>query len=251
MSSQTTSVGYDLGQNPANVTVTVLDSSGTVVKTIQTAVSDRPTCGWYSYCYNVSWDGTDDQGQTVSPGQYTIQVNAVNQDGTSTITALRDVADIPAPGSLTSPVADGTLSGLARFVYAPDNSFLANANITQVQWCLSTGGCVSAFNRSPDGTWQTTELTGGLVQGPATLYTTVYFTDPVGGGQSWTDNGTPVLGQHDSAGSPGLPEPGPGGGPSLVDPHRQRVGPERPADDLHGGLRRWHGGRHRNHRLPL
>ena len=65
-----------------------------MVKTIQTAVSEQTgTCGWYSYCYNVSWDGTDDQGQIVAPGQYTIQVVLANQGGTPTIDTLRDVAD--------------------------------------------------------------------------------------------------------------------------------------------------------------
>ena len=110
MSNQTTSLDYAL-QNPANVTVTVLDSSGTVVKTIQTAVSEQTgTCGWYSYCYNVSWDGTDDQGQIVAPGQYTIQVVAVQPGRHPDHHALRDVADIPAPGILTTPTNGATRS---------------------------------------------------------------------------------------------------------------------------------------------
>ena len=107
---------------------------------------------------------------------------------------LDDVADVATgtPGQLASPTADGTISGLASFAFTPDESFLAGSTISQIDMCLSTGGCAVSYNPSPDGTWKTTELTGDLTQGPATLSTTVYFTDPFGNAQSWTDSGRPV-----------------------------------------------------------
>ena len=102
------------------------------------------------------------------------------------------MADPGVPGALTSPTTDGTLSGLARFAFAPSRSSQPGSTIRQVDFCLSSGYCASSFNTSLDGTWKTTELTGHLTQGPATLYSTVSFTDPLGVGQTWRDAGTPV-----------------------------------------------------------
>ncbi len=188
MSNQTTYAEYYL-QNPSNVTITVLDSNGNVVKTIENAVS-TPPC---NYECSLSWDGTNDEGQTVSPGQYTIQVVATNSVGTGTIDTLRDVADPGAPGSLTTPATDSTLEGLAQFEFVPNSSFFSGTAITQIGACLSTGGCAEMYNTSPDGSWRTTELTGSLTPGQATLAATVYFTDPLGVGQSWTDSGRTVF----------------------------------------------------------
>ena len=185
MSSQTTSFGYYLN-NPANVTITVLNASNQVVKTIQSGVSES------NYYDGVSWDGTDDQGQTVAPGQYTIDIDASNQGGESTLTAVRDVANPGSPGALTSPTTDGTISGLAQFVFTPNQSFISRYPINEVDFCLSTGGCAVSYNPSVNGTWYATELTGDLTQGPATLTTTVDFSDPVRGSQSWSDAGRPV-----------------------------------------------------------
>jgi flagellar hook assembly protein FlgD len=188
MSGQSTSSYYAL-QNTSDVTVTVLSPSHQVVKTLQPSTSES-AC--YYYCHHFSWDGTNDQSQTVAPGQYTVQVTAVDSSGTETIDQLADVANPGPPGSLTSPTTNGTLTGLTHFVFTPTSSSMPGSSITQVDFCLSTGGCVTAYNPSPNGTWQTTELTGSLVQGPATLTTSVYFKDPLGASQNWTDGGTPV-----------------------------------------------------------
>ncbi|MGA8723601.1 MAG: PKD domain-containing protein, partial [Acidimicrobiales bacterium] len=159
------------------------------MKTLQ-ASTEEGACDYY--CYEVTWDGTNDQDQTVAPGQYTIQIVATNEAGTGTIDTLRDVANPGSPGSLTTPIANGTLSGLAHLVFTPNSSSFAGATITEIDFCLSTGGCASAYNTSSDGTWQTTELTGDLTGGPATLTTTADFSDPLGNAQSWSDGGTPV-----------------------------------------------------------
>ena len=188
MSSTTIDSYYNL-DNAANVTITVLNSSATVVKTIQSGVSED-SCGYG--CYDAYWDGTNDQGNVVTPGQYTIEVEATNHDGQSTIDELVDVANPGAPGSLTTPVPDGTLSGLGQFVFTPASSFFSGATIKQIDFCLSTAGCVATYNPSTDGTWRTTELTGNLTQGAATLNTTVYFTDPLGNSERWSDGGRPV-----------------------------------------------------------
>ena len=190
MANETANDDYCL-TNEANVTVTVLNSSNQVVNTLQQDVDNPGGTCYYGSNSSLSWDGTNGQGTVVPSGQYTIHVDAVNSDGEATLDTVVDVAT-GSPGQLTTPATDGTLSGLAQFAFTPDNSFLPGSAITEVDMCLSTGGCVASYNSSPDGTWRTTELTGDLPQGPATLTTTVYFSDPVGSAQEWTDTGRPV-----------------------------------------------------------
>ncbi len=114
MNDSTTYAVYNL-RNDSTVTITVLDSNGNVVKTLQSA-TEESACNYY--CYDVSWDGTNDQGQVVSPGQYSIQVEASNQSADQTIDALRDVADPGSPGSLTTPAPNTSLEGLVQLPLA-------------------------------------------------------------------------------------------------------------------------------------
>ncbi len=197
MSDQTTTAYYCLVWT-ANVTITVLNSHGTVVRTLQPSTaeqgldgSDGNTCTYDNPNESITWDGTSDSSQVVAPGQYTIHIAAKNPDGSTSIDTVRDVAT-GNPGQLTTPSAGGTMSGLAQLAFTPDNSFFSGGSIGQVQMCLSTGGCADSYNLSPDGNWETTELTGDLTEGPATLSTEVYFTDPLGNSETWTDAGTPV-----------------------------------------------------------
>ena len=84
MSNQTTTIYYCLEWS-ANVTITVLNSSNKVVRTLQRAVSEpgqSSSCGYYWTQY-FTWDGTNDEGQVVPPGQYTIDIDAVNADGSA------------------------------------------------------------------------------------------------------------------------------------------------------------------------
>ena len=180
MSSQTTSFGYYLN-NPANVTITVLNASNQVVKTIQSGVSES------NYYDGVSWDGTDDQGQTVAPGQYTIDIDASNQGGESTLTAVRDVANPGSPGALTSPTNGATLSGTAGFVFTPSSTFPYTITEVDVN-CIG-----SSYAPSSDGTWQGSGDTSGCQNGSVTLSDTVAFTDPLGGTQSWSDPNAPTV----------------------------------------------------------
>jgi len=85
-----TQLGYNLPSTADTVTVSVLDSSGNVVKTIQNA----PTG---SGDQKFTWDGTDDAGNQAGPGTYTFSVQAKDSSGAS-ITA--------------SPCIYGTVSGV-------------------------------------------------------------------------------------------------------------------------------------------
>jgi flagellar hook assembly protein FlgD len=65
----TATVYYCLGQS-ANITSTVIDETGTRVRTLEDAVSHPGN----SQCTNnqVSWDGKDDAGKVVADGVYTL-----------------------------------------------------------------------------------------------------------------------------------------------------------------------------------
>jgi glucosylceramidase len=194
MSSQTMGSEYTIG-NTADVTITVLDSHGTVVKTLQTSTqetgcleNDNDSC-----VYSLNWDGTNGNGDVVAPGQYTIQVKASNSVGGQTINVLVEVANPGAPGTLENPAAESTLEGLVYFEFDPSHTFPWGSRVTQVDACLSDGPCAPMYNTSPDGNWWTTELMTGLTAGKATLSTTVDYTDPLGQQQSWSDSGRTVF----------------------------------------------------------
>ena len=216
MSSTTGYVAYCLA-NPSNVTVTVLNSSSQVVKTIQTGVSEPATCE------GVTWDGTNDSGQIVAPGQYTIDIVATDSGGQSTLETVRDVANPGAPGSLTTPTSGATLSGTTAFVFTPSTSFTATNTITQVSVrCIGV-----SYSASANGTWQGSGSSTECGNGSQVLNDYVYFKDPLGNGQSWTDPNPPSV-----RGGGGGEREGGGGGRSGGG---RSVGTERSPDSL--GLR--------------
>jgi flagellar basal-body rod modification protein FlgD len=69
-----TPFGVDLMSGTATTTVTILDSSGKAVRKMDLGAQ---AAGIYS----LSWDGTDDSGNAVPDGAYTIQVNAADAKG--------------------------------------------------------------------------------------------------------------------------------------------------------------------------
>ncbi len=85
-----TQLGYNLPSAANTVTVNISDSSGNVVKTIQSAPTGS---GDQSF----TWDGTDNSGNQVGSGTYTFSVQATDSNGAS-ITA--------------SPFIYGTVSGV-------------------------------------------------------------------------------------------------------------------------------------------
>jgi len=69
-------LGYTLPSAAGSVTVKIYDSSGNLVKTLTNT-------GQSSGDNSFTWDGTDDQGRQVNPGQYKFSVDAKGDDGTS------------------------------------------------------------------------------------------------------------------------------------------------------------------------
>ena len=64
----------NLSQNAGNVTIAIQNSSGETVRTMQMGPANA---GANHY----SWDGHDDNGNTLAPGTYTVQVTAADLSG--------------------------------------------------------------------------------------------------------------------------------------------------------------------------
>jgi len=64
-------LGYTLPVAAAEVSVRVYDSTGTLVRTITNAGTDKGDS-------TVVWDGTNDSGQTMAEGKYTFKVDALD-----------------------------------------------------------------------------------------------------------------------------------------------------------------------------
>jgi flagellar basal-body rod modification protein FlgD len=73
MQSGTVSWSYDLASSAAAVTLTVSDANGNTVF----STSGDTTAGNHPF----SWDGTEDNGSTVSSGAFTLTVTASDSDG--------------------------------------------------------------------------------------------------------------------------------------------------------------------------
>ncbi len=71
-----TTLGYTLPANADSATIKIYDSAGNVVKTITQAKTDRGD-------NIISWNGTNDNGKTLSAGNYTFSVSALNSKGES------------------------------------------------------------------------------------------------------------------------------------------------------------------------
>lgn len=75
------SLGVNLGSAATGVTVSITDSSGKTVRTLDLGAKS-------SGVNTVSWDGKDDSGSKVADGSYSFSVKAVNGTDTVTATAL-------------------------------------------------------------------------------------------------------------------------------------------------------------------
>ncbi|WP_315710340.1 flagellar hook assembly protein FlgD [Brenneria uluponensis] len=80
--SSTTPFGIELDNAATDVTVTIKDSSGNTVRTVDLG---SQSAGVQTY----SWDGTDDSGTAVSEGTYTYSVNAASSGSSVVATPLQ------------------------------------------------------------------------------------------------------------------------------------------------------------------
>jgi flagellar basal-body rod modification protein FlgD len=104
----------DVPSNASQVTVTIKDSSGMVVKQIQLGAQQAGTA-------NFSWDGTADNGSTYSPGEYSIEAAA-------TIGSQSEAIDTNA----IVPV-DSVVMGKAGDPMTINTSLLGNVKLSDVK----------------------------------------------------------------------------------------------------------------------
>ncbi|NUT81663.1 flagellar hook assembly protein FlgD [Pseudomonas brassicacearum] len=77
-----TTFGVTLGSDADSVTVTIKDSSGTVVRTLDEGDMSAGTQA-------MTWDGLQDDGTTAADGAYTFSISATADDTAVTTTALK------------------------------------------------------------------------------------------------------------------------------------------------------------------
>jgi flagellar basal-body rod modification protein FlgD len=61
---------------PGKATIKILDENGSLVRTIESQVTDTQK-------HQLRWDGKNDQGTTLPDGKYRFQVSAVDAQGTA------------------------------------------------------------------------------------------------------------------------------------------------------------------------
>jgi len=94
---------FNLGDDASDVTITIYDSDGNEVKTI--SESDLS-----SGANSISWDGTDDDGDTLDDGDYTFEVSAADSSGDSvdvTTYSLAQVTGVVYEDGTPYLIADG------------------------------------------------------------------------------------------------------------------------------------------------
>ena len=104
-------VGYSLPSDAAAVSVKIYDGSGNLVKTLTGATGTGDS--------TVTWDGTNDSGQTMAAGTYTFKVEATDSTGGSIATTsyiYGKVAGVRFNSDGTVFVIDGAEISLANIL---------------------------------------------------------------------------------------------------------------------------------------
>ncbi|MBO9521583.1 MAG: carboxypeptidase regulatory-like domain-containing protein [Nocardioidaceae bacterium] len=103
------------------VTARVLDAGGDVVAVIADGSRDPDVTDaeWYGACPGTTWDGTDENGEHVGDGDYTLEVVARLGDG-SELSSTRPIAvRRSAPGYLQAPYDGAHLPDQVHLVFTP------------------------------------------------------------------------------------------------------------------------------------
>jgi len=167
---------------PGNVTVTVENAGGQIVRTVESGVSHFGSGACYSWNNYAYWDGRDDNGITVSDGVYTVRVHSVQPDGTTGDDVVQVGVDTRTPGALTSPHPGAVLSGTINWTFTPS----AGIALTSVYVYCNGAQLGFAGAAGPDGTFSGSGDTASCVPGANELTTVATWTDPFGHSQYWT-----------------------------------------------------------------
>jgi flagellar basal-body rod modification protein FlgD len=80
---------YEISRPASSVDVVIKDSQGRSVKTMELGITA-------SGSHKIDWDGLDDDGDVVPPGTYTVEVEAIDADGTAISVDLFSVGRVTA-----------------------------------------------------------------------------------------------------------------------------------------------------------
>jgi flagellar hook assembly protein FlgD len=162
---------------PANVTVTVADSTATVVRTIEAGVSHngRSDCP----ANYVEWDGKSDTGAVLPDDAYTIHVEAVNSAGQTADDSVSAGIDTRIPARIVAPAPNDTLSGNVNWKVAPGLSLdrISLFCNSAVLGTVDTAGTDGLFAGSGD--------TSACSAGGNSLTAVAYWTDLFGASHGW------------------------------------------------------------------
>jgi PKD repeat protein/flagellar hook assembly protein FlgD len=176
-----TTVLYCLSKT-ATESATIVDAQGSTVRTYApVTVGGFPSgCnGWNNY---FEWDGRNDAGTIVPDGVYTVRVHVVDGAGQAADDSVQVGVDTRVPGSLTSPHAGDSVSGTVNWRFAPTAGF----TVGQVYVYCSGSSLGYATAPGADGSFTGSGDSTACTDGPNTLYTGVYWTDPFGYSQAYT-----------------------------------------------------------------
>jgi len=78
---------FNLGDDASDLTITIYDSDGNEVRTISESDLSSGT-------NSISWDGTDDDGNTLDDGNYTFEISAADSSGDSVDVTTYTTAEV-------------------------------------------------------------------------------------------------------------------------------------------------------------
>jgi PKD repeat protein len=167
----------------AAVTITVHDAAHGLVRTLQSSVPEAGGCG-FPYI-TTTWDGRNTAGNVVADGAYTIDIHAIDTNGSTDDLSVATTVDTRAPGALTTPASGATLTGTVGFVFTPTLGFSGTIQGAQVD-CLGSG------TDQGNGTWTGSGDTSMCVPNTTSIAAQVEYLDEYGSGHIWSSAGTPV-----------------------------------------------------------
>jgi len=115
VAGQSVTAGANLGSDAATVTVTVSDSNGKLVRTLQAGAHAAGS-------FAINWDGTTDDGQSAPAGAYTLQASAFDANKKAV------TIDLTGSGVVSGVTYDGTTPHLTI-----DNSSVNMSDVTSIQ----------------------------------------------------------------------------------------------------------------------
>jgi flagellar hook assembly protein FlgD len=164
----------------AKVTVTIRDSKGSLVRTVQGNVTESP--GWYSF----SWDGTKENGKAAGNGVYTYTISASSTSEGAASASGRIGIDTEAPGVIKTPKSGQTVSGTTAFSLQPSSSESVEsvefrAHCADYYW-YSYESCLLGTAMTPEleGAFGITADVSELTAGTNKLAAYVAYSDPFG-----------------------------------------------------------------------